>query len=129
MNVVRSWYAPGMTTKNLRQRLIDQSAKAIRRSVVEIKDGDDVLAVEVRSPTLAQAAIFSKASDADASAQARVMVQIVIQCAFDPASGQPIFDAADEALLMELSAQGSFIEPVVTALTSLMDEAKTAAKN
>jgi hypothetical protein len=121
-----------MTTtasKNLRQRLIDQSAKAIRRSIVEIKDGDEVLSVEVRSPTLSQASIFSKASEGDASAQARVMVQIVIQCAFDPASGQPVFDAADEGLLMECPAQGSFIEPIVTALTSLMDEAKTAAKN
>ena len=116
-------------TTTLRQRLIDQSSKAIRRTVVEIRDGEEVLTVEVRSPTLAQATMFSKASDGDAVAQARVMAQIVIQCAYDPADGKPIFDQADEAVLLDLPAQGSFIDPVVTALMSLMGEAKAAAKN
>jgi hypothetical protein len=116
-------------TKALRQRLLDQSAKALRRAVVEIQDGDERISVEVRSPTLAQASLFSKAGEGDAGTQARMMTQIVIQCAYDPQSGQPIFDAADEALLMDLPAQGSFIDPIVTALTNLMGEAKTAAKN
>jgi hypothetical protein len=116
-------------TKALRQRLLDQSAKAIRRSIVEILDGEERIAVEVRSPTLAQASLFAKASEADAGAQAKMMAQIVIQCAHDPASGAPIFDVADEAVLLELPAQGSFIDPIVTALTALMGEAKNAAKN
>lgn len=116
-------------TKPLRQRLIDQSAKAIRRTLVEIRDGDDIMTVEVRSPTLAQAALFSKAGDGDASAQARVMAQIVIQCSYDPSDGSAIFDAADEDTLLALPAQGSFIDPIVTALMSLMGEAKATAKN
>jgi len=114
----------------LRQRLLDQSAKSIRRKVVEIQGeaGSAPLKVEVRSPTLAQSGLFSKGSDGDGLAQVRVMAQIVIQCSFDPESGSPVFDAADEDVLLGLQAQ-SFIEPIVTALTELMSEAKAAAKN
>ena len=116
---------------NLRQRLLDQSAKSIRRKVVEILGvGETVpLKVEVRSPTLAQSSLFSKGAEGDGMAQARVMTQIVIQCSFDPESGAAIFDVADESLLLDLPAHGSFIEPIVTALTELMGEAKAAAKN
>jgi hypothetical protein len=113
----------------LRQRLLDQAAKSIRRSVVEIRDGDDIIKVEVRSPTLTQASLFAKAAEAGVEQQARTMAKIVIQCAFDPEAGTPVFGEADEDLLMELPAQGSFIEPIVTALTGLMSEAKDAAKN
>lgn len=116
---------------NLRQRLLDQSAKSIRRKVVSILGVDETepLKVEVRSPTLAQSSLFAKGAEGDGLAQARVMTQIVIQCSFDPDSGAAIFNASDEALLMDLPAQGSFIEPIVTALTELMGEAKAAAKN
>jgi len=116
---------------NLRQRLLDQSAKSIRRKIVEIaglEKGDSPLKVEVRSPTLAQSGLFSKGSDGDGLAQVRVMAQIVIQCSSDPETGSPVFDGADEDVLLGLQAQ-SFIEPIVTALTELMSEAKTAAKN
>lgn len=113
---------------NLRQRLIDQSSKAIRRSIVEIPDGEAILKVEVRTPTLAQTSLFAQGAD-DPQQQARTMVKIVIQCAFDPDSGASIFTPEDEDMLLGLPAQGSFIEPIVNALTDLMSTARAAAKN
>lgn len=111
-----------------RQRLLDQSAKLIRRKVIEIVvSGEDPIKVEVRSPTLAQSSMFA-AAEGDVLGRARSMAKMVILCTFD-ADGAPIFTEADEDLILESPAQGGWVSPIVAAMTSLLDEAQANAKN
>ena len=109
-----------------RQRLIDMNARSIRREIVEIPvEGEDPIRVEVRSPTLGQSAQFSD----DSTGRGRQMAKIVIACAFDADSGEPLFTEADEDLILEGPTSGSWVTAIVTKMSELVTAGQVAAKN
>lgn len=114
---------------NARNRLLQLSAKSVRTKIVEIPDGDSPVKVMVKSPSVAQASKFSDLAKADnASAQARVMAQIIIECCVDVDSGAAVFSDADVDVILACPSDG-WVSVLVGAATELMSAAETTAKN
>lgn len=112
---------------NLRQKLLDRSAKSFRTKLVTIGEGPDADTVEVRAPSVGQSAAFASAAQGNQAAD--LMATLVISCTFDPATKAAVFTAADRDLILESPAQGGWVSPITEAVMELMDDAKAAAKN
>jgi hypothetical protein len=115
---------------NTRNRLLSLSAKMIRTSIVDVAvPGEDPIKVQVRSPSIAQAAKFGTAGGSnDPQKQTQMMAAIIIDCCFDPESGSPIFTDADTDAILATPSDG-WVAPLVAAVTELMSAAETASKN
>ena len=115
---------------NTRSKLLGLNAKMTRTRIVEVKDPDgEPIKVQVRSPSIAQSAMFAAAGQSqDSQAQTRVMAQIIVQCCHDPDSGERLFTEADMDLILECPADG-WVPPLVTAVTDLLSQAQDQAKN
>jgi hypothetical protein len=92
-----------MSNTTNRSRLLQDAKNQFRERVIEIKLADGSLEkVGIRTPSLAQAKGFSEVvAVAD---RAKLAVQMVIQCAFDPDTGRPMFAPEDEAAFLEFPA-------------------------
>jgi hypothetical protein len=110
--------------QKIRQRLIDQTQKGNRRRVVTIETEDGNIDVEMRTPSLATAITFSQFKEGDLLGQYRGMLRAVIACAFDPETGSPIFDPADEDLLVDQPSTGIVFKPLIEVLGELIQEAQ-----
>lgn len=117
-------------SNNTRSKLLGLNAKMTRRKIVEVADPEGTpIRVEIRSPSIAQSAMFASAGQSeDTKAQTQVMAQIIVQCCHDADSGERIFAEEDMDLILECPSDG-WVPPLVTAVTDLLASAESAAKN
>ena len=118
---------------NLRDRLIKQSVYSKRSKQIELEivgdDGAPVkVAVEIRTPTVAQTNLIA-ASEKEGSDKANESIaQILIQCCFDPETGKAVFEATDGPFILEQSPN-SWVGFLVREITELTASAQANAKN
>lgn len=115
---------------SLRQKIINRAQKAASNKVITIGEGEDSFKVEVRSPTLAASLDFTSDSEVPLE-RFKSMLKAIIACSYDPDTGERVFDATDGDLFMDLPAtevQG-LMEPIIGAITELINGARDAAKN
>jgi hypothetical protein len=107
---------------NTRSNLLAKARSKFTSKIVEF-EGERI---EVRSPSLGQANEFAEAAAKNSNVAMSTLM--VLRCCFDPATGGPMFTPEDEAALLELPARGTFMEPVLQAVTELINDAQAAAK-
>lgn len=114
----------------LRNKLFAAGSKRPSEVVTVVANGEP-LPVEVRSlSTAARGRVLNdclvKTDDGNEMDQVKLTPILLIECAYDPATGTPLFTAADVEALGEFPA--GFLDPIVMAATRLSALGETAAK-
>lgn len=128
-----------MATDELRKLLLTPD---LRSTKVTVKIGGKKRVIEVREPTMKLRDEYLDRMDLEVIGQdedgddrikvhgsvARAQVWLTLGCSYDPATGEKLFNAKDEATLLNLPAT-SFVSQVARAAQELMNSAETKAKN
>lgn len=121
-----------MTKKNARGTLL--SATKFRTQKLKLDTVDGALEVELRQPTVSGRAAILKAAGVSGDGKGavdlgRLQVAAVLACAYDLETGNKLFEAADEAALLELPAGGWFDELATAALALVNVDQEDARKS
>lgn len=122
------------TKKSARGQLL--SATKFRTQKLTLATEDGALEVELRQPTVAGRATILKAAGVSVSGDGkgaidlgRLQVAAVLACAYDAETGAKLFEAADEAALLDLPAGGWFDELATAALALVNVDQEDARKS
>jgi hypothetical protein len=112
---------------NRRQKLLQGKRAMVPRQIVSINTGDELVDVEVRGlsagargDVMAAAVITETDADGDTHQRtdnAKLSIALLIHCAYDPESQEPLFAEADRELLQTLNAK--YLDPVILAASKL----------
>ena len=121
-----------MTKKNARGTLL--SATKFRTQKLNLSTDDGALEVELRQPTVAGRATILKAAGVSGDGKGaidlgRLQASAVLACAYDPETGNKLFEPADEAALLDLPAGGWFDELATAALALVNVDQEDARKS
>jgi hypothetical protein len=126
---------------NRRQQLLQGKRALVPRETIQFNTGDEMVAVEVRglsagarSDLMTSCVITSTDDDGETTQRTdlkKLQPALVIGCAYDPETGEPLFAEADRELLLATSAK--YLDPIITAASRLSglddDVAQVAEKN
>lgn len=126
---------------NRRQKLLQGKRAQVPRETIPIDTGDGIVEVEVRGLSagvrgdlMATCVVEGENEEGEKTQRTdlrKLQTALVIKCAIDPDSGEPMFGEADRDLLLELNA--TYLDPIITAASRLSglddDVVKAAEKN
>lgn len=118
--------------KNIRGVLLGTTKFRSQKLTLETPEGP--LEVELRQPTVAGRSTVLKAAGVTGDGKgtvdlARLQVAAVLACSFEPETGAKLFEAADEAALLDLPAGGWFDELATAALALINVDQEDARKS
>jgi hypothetical protein len=120
------------TKKNARGVLLGTTA--FRKQSLKLETAEGTLDVELRQPSVSGRSAVLKAAGISGDGRSavdlgRLQVAAVLACAYDPETGSKLFEAADEAALLELPAGGWFDELASAALALVNVDQEDARKS